>query len=69
MSITDSPTSELTVTQAGNGTVVVRLAGSWQLESGLPSLTELEQALEAFTLKYVDELIASNETVRTFLAK
>lgn len=37
--------SQLSVTRADDGTVVVRLSGSWSLESGLPSLTEIEDAL------------------------
>lgn len=41
-----SPTSELTVSRAADGKVVVRLAGSWRLESGLPSLTDFERALD-----------------------
>ena len=45
MSITTAPTSELTVSRSPGGSIVVRLAGSWRLESGLPSLADLELAL------------------------
>ena len=45
MPTTTSSTSELTLTHGPDGTLVVRLAGSWQLESGLPSLEELEEEL------------------------
>lgn len=47
MPTTTSPTSELTLTHGPDGTVVVRLAGSWELERGLPSLAELEEELGA----------------------
>ncbi|MDH3207977.1 MAG: ABC transporter permease [Gemmatimonadota bacterium] len=47
MPTTTSPTSELTLTHGPDGTVVVRLAGSWKLESGLPSLVDLERELDS----------------------
>jgi phospholipid/cholesterol/gamma-HCH transport system permease protein len=37
--------SELTVTRDPGGAVVVRLAGAWSLEHGLPSLADVEEAL------------------------
>jgi len=45
MSTAVSPGGELTVTRGIDGTVVVRLAGSWRLESGLPSGSALEREL------------------------
>ena len=39
-------TSELSVTRDVDGTVVVRLGGVWSLENGLPSLAEVERALD-----------------------
>ncbi|MDH3269900.1 MAG: ABC transporter permease [Gemmatimonadota bacterium] len=40
-----SSPGELTVTRGVDGTVVVRLAGSWRIESGLPSVAALEGVL------------------------
>jgi phospholipid/cholesterol/gamma-HCH transport system permease protein len=40
-----STPSELTVTRGADGAVLVRLAGSWSLEHGLPSLTAVEEEL------------------------
>jgi phospholipid/cholesterol/gamma-HCH transport system permease protein len=45
MSISTAPKSELTVSRAPDRRLVVRLAGAWRLESGLPPLTDVEQAL------------------------
>lgn len=39
-------TSELSVTREGDGTVVVRLGGAWSLSDGVPSLAEVERALD-----------------------
>jgi phospholipid/cholesterol/gamma-HCH transport system permease protein len=45
MSIAASPTTELTVQRDPAGTLVVRLAGPWRLQSGLPPLAEVAREL------------------------
>ena len=42
---TASPTSGLSVQRGADGMVLVRLAGAWSLESGLPSVADVEQVL------------------------
>jgi len=44
---TPAGTSELTVDRGADGSVVIRLAGCWSLERGLPSLADVEQALSS----------------------
>lgn len=74
MSTAAPPTGRQTVTREPDGTVVVRLAGSWHLESGLPSLAELERALAtadggATRVAFdASELDAWDSAVLTFLA-
>lgn len=46
MSVAVSPTEQLAVTRDVGGVVVVRLAGSWHLASGLPSVAPLERELK-----------------------
>ena len=45
--MTPAATGELTVDRSGDGSVVVRLAGCWSLERGLPSLADVELALSS----------------------
>jgi phospholipid/cholesterol/gamma-HCH transport system permease protein len=45
--VTTAATSELTVDRGADGSVVIRLAGCWSLERGLPSLADVEQALSS----------------------
>jgi len=72
MSIAVPPTSELTVTREADGTVLVRLAGSWRLGSGLPSLDEVERALAEGQTAHIAfdtrELGEWDSSVLTFLA-
>ena len=42
---TASPTSGLSVQRGADGIVLVRLAGAWSLESGLPSVADVERVL------------------------
>jgi phospholipid/cholesterol/gamma-HCH transport system permease protein len=46
MSVAVSPTEQLAVTRDTGGALVVRLAGSWHLASGLPSVAPLERELK-----------------------
>jgi phospholipid/cholesterol/gamma-HCH transport system permease protein len=68
----DPAPSELTVTRGDDGAVVVRLAGSWSLERGLPSLTEVEGALARGDVSSIafdtDDLGDWDSAVLAFLA-
>ena len=38
---------EITVSRSGDGSLVVRLAGAWTLDTGIPPLADVERAFAA----------------------
>ncbi len=64
---------ELTVTPTGDGALLVRLAGSWRLTGGLPSVADVSHAIEAGGVRVVRfdtrELRGWDSAVVTFLGE
>ncbi len=47
MSTAAPPTGDLTLDRPGDGSLVIRLAGAWRLEAGLPSTELVERELDS----------------------
>src|SRR2546425_4762823 len=63
----------LSITRSGDGALIVRLAGGWRLEAGLPPLAPVERGIHAPTTRTLAfdtrELGSWDSALVTFLAE